>query len=259
MDPPATPEPPASGGEKVYPIAESAFKRIKEEAREKGRKEGMETFAKELGYASVEAMKKALGRRSTRPAATPARTEPRSSTPPPSTDGDGAGGDGGNMDVKEFQRSQRRLERRLELSDSKNTELHKKLRQESSSRRKLGRERNALEAEMLIREAAARVGVKDVDYAMRLLTRDLEGKTEEDLKTFDEGKFFEGLRKPHPYLFGETTQPATTGNNAGSAPTAPNPGAAAGAAASGGQVDARTMDRKDYLEHLKARGLQLSV
>jgi hypothetical protein len=130
---------------------------------------------------------------------------------------------------------------------------------EASARKKARQERDAIEAEMIVRETAARKGIKDVDYALRLVTRELAGKTDEDVAKFDEAKFFDGLRETHPYLFGETTKPVTTGNGAGAAPPTPTPGAAQQSAAQGSQADARKMDQKQYQDHLRARGLSINL
>lgn len=179
--------------------------------------------------------------------------------PDPAADAASDGG-GQQLDIKEMTRNIRRVERRLERSEGKNADLAKRMRRESNARKKLRRERDAIEAEMIVREGAARLGIQDVDYAMRLLTRELSGKSMEDLEGFDEVKFFDGLREKHSYLFGERSQPATTGNSAGdSQGGAPNPGAAANGAAQGGQVDVRKMDQKEYREHLNKRGLTLGI
>lgn len=152
------------------------------------------------------------------------------------------------------------MERRLEEVEGKNADLAGRLRREANGRKIAKQERDAIEAEMYVRQAAAQSGIKDIDYALRLLTQDLDGKSEEDLEKFNELKFFEGLREKHPYLFGEPpTKPATTGTGAGSAPPTPTPGAAQQGAAQGDQVDAKGMDPKQFREHLAKRGLNLSA
>jgi hypothetical protein len=118
---------------------------------------------------------------------------------------------------------------------------------------------------MALREIAVSKGVKDIDYAVRLLTRHLEGMSEEEIakldggKAFDEGKFFEGLRTTNPYLFAEVTKPANTGTGAGNAPPPPKPGAAAAAQQQGNQVDAKKMSREEFQEHLRKRGLSVGL
>ncbi len=188
----------------------------------------------------------------TQPTQTP--TDPNADA----SDGDGAGDFSNHPDYQAFQRQMRRMEKRLKRSESSSTDTSKRLSAESRARKRLRRERDALEAEMVVREAAARSGLHDIDYAMRLLTRHLNGKPEEELKKFNEVEYFESLRGDHPHLFGEARKPATTGNGA-NAPGAPNPGAAQQGVAQGGQVDVRKMDPKQYQDHLRARGLNLNM
>lgn len=154
----------------------------------------------------------------------------------------------------------RLMQKRLDKQSNANVSLTQQVKKQTSLNRRLKSERHAVEAEMLVREAAARVGVRDVDYAMRLMTRHLSGKTEEEMAKFSEQKYFEGLRTEHSYLFGEVSQPANTGNGAGTAQgSPPSPGAAQQGAASGGAVDARKMSQEEYQKHLQARGLTLGA
>ena len=270
-EPDPKPEPVAKpdegqGGGRVVPVAESAFKRLKEEQREKGRKEGrqsaLEEFARDHGFESVDAMQAAFKRREERlkgKGSNGTPTKKRRAKPAPVAEADPADGAADDGDAKRQAREYRRLERRLAESDGKAEELAARMQREAAKRKRAERDRDALEAEMAVRVAAAQVGIRDPDYAMRLLSKELHGKGEDDLKQFDEVKYFEGLRETHPYLFGEVSRPATTGNGAGTAPSAPNPGAAQAGAAQGGKVDARQMSREDYLKHLQSRGLSLSV
>jgi hypothetical protein len=107
---------------------------------------------------------------------------------------------------------------------------------------------------MALRETAVVKGVRDVDYALRLLQRELEGKDEQALATFDEGKFFENLRASHPYLYGETVVPATTGTGVGAAPSAPKAGAVQAAQGAAGNKDARSLSQDEFQKLLRARG-----
>jgi hypothetical protein len=132
------------------------------------------------------------------------------------------------------------------------------VKNETDGRKELQRQLDAKEAEMELREAAITRGIKDSDYAIRLLTRSLEGKTEEELAKFDHGKFFDDLRGTHPYLFGEVVKPATTGTGAG-APAAPKPADAAAADAQNGRTDATKMTAEEYRAHLAKRGLAINV
>jgi hypothetical protein len=115
---------------------------------------------------------------------------------------------------------------------------------------------DAKDAEMSLREVAVSKGVRDVDYAVRLLTRHLEGQDEVALSSFDEAAYFEGLRASHPYLFGEVAVPATTGTAGGaSAPAAPAPGTAAQQIAKNGTFDARTASADEFKKRLAQLGI----
>lgn len=116
-------------------------------------------------------------------------------------------------------------------------------------------EADAIRAEMHLRTVAAGVGVQDIDYAIMLLTREVEKLTPEDAEKFDERGFFEGLRKSKPLLFGEAVVPATTGTGTGGAPTPPKPNTVASQTAANGKVDARKMNPQQYAELLRARGI----
>ena len=112
---------------------------------------------------------------------------------------------------------------------------------------------------MSLREELYRAGVHDVDYALRLLTRQLEGKSEEEIGAFDRDAFYKGLRTEKPYLFGETVAPATTGTNGstpdGFAPAVPAPGGAAVEQAQRDQFDARKAKPNEIVDRLRALGL----
>jgi hypothetical protein len=125
---------------------------------------------------------------------------------------------------------------------------------EEKKRRELQRQLDANEARSSLEKLAIRRGVQEVDFAMHLLQRELEGKTEKDLADFDEGVFFDRLRESRPYLFGEVVRPATTGTGAGNAPSVPKPGQVAQTVATSGQIDARKMPSLDFHALLRKRG-----
>lgn len=278
--PVAAPQP-AAGGSEVdgvtrteggFLVRSEAFKRLKTKEREKGKAAALEVFAQEQGFDTVEAMQEALKKRGASPGRRNRRSRRRNrrsvdgSTPTPEGGAVPANQNGQegaaaqpSAEAQEIRKEIRRLERRLEASEGKNTNLASRARKADNATRRLRQERDALEAEMIVREAAAHVGIQNVDYALHLLTKHLEGKPEEDLEGFDEVKYFKGLRDDHSYLFGETTKPATTGNGAGAAPPTPTPGAAQQGAAQGGQVDARKMSREEYQKHLASRGLNTGL
>lgn len=246
---PASPPAPApQGNGKNLVIAQSTMGRIKKEERERGARQALVEAAKEAGFSTPEEMQAFLrGRSNTPPPA--AQPKPRPAAQP------GTAGDPGPAPDGMSRRAQAAWdkERAKLLSDN---ESAKKLAAQNDKRYRQERQKNeALQTEMQLRESAIQSGITDVDYAVRLLNRHVEGKSEEDLKDFDESKFFADLRETKPYLFGETVKPATTGTAGGAAPPAPKPGDAAAAAARNGQVDARKMTQQEYQEHLRKRGL----
>lgn len=257
-------QPQGQPGGHVHHLPDSAFRRIKDEAKQKG----LEELAQANGYESVDAMQEALkggGKRKPsqarrRPAVS--RKRPAAAAAPADTgNGDGDADAGmASEEYRQVQRDMRLMQKRLDKQSAANVDLSQQVKKSNALNRRFKAERQAAEAEMLVREAAARVGVRDIDYAMRLMTRDLQGKSEKDLAEFSEEGFFSGLREGHPYLFGEVSRPATTGNGAGAAQgSPPNPGAAQQGAAQGGKVDVRTMSQEDYRKHLASRGLNASM
>lgn len=146
----------------------------------------------------------------------------------------------------------------LRLNDER-SKMRKQWRVEERRRRELQSQLDAKEAEMALREELYRAGVQDTDYALRLLTRQLEGKSEEEIGAFNRADFYAELRKEKPYLFGETVAPATTGTNGtkadGSAPVVPAPGGAAVDQAQRDQFDARKAKPQEISDRLRALGL----
>lgn len=248
----------ASGKNVVVPQA--AMKRIKQEERERGRKEAVETLASELGYESVEEMREALrkpsnGKKSEEDLEEPEEIEEKQARPQDNKDKDkDKDKNGGNT-----RRDASKWERKLEQAQREREVMNRRLASEVKLRKELQRALDAKDAEMSLREAAVAAGVKDVDYAVRLLTKELEGQDEEALKAFDESKFFTGLKDSKPYLFGEQIKPATTGTGTGQAPPAPKPGQAAQDQARNGAVDAKKMSKDEFNAHLAKRGLSIGL
>lgn len=138
--------------------------------------------------------------------------------------------------------------------------MRKQWKREERQRRELQRQLDAKEAEMQLHHEMFGFGIKDVDYAHRLLVRELAGKSEEEIAAFNRTAFYEGLRKDKPYLFGEVTAPATTGTTDaakanGQVPTPPPAGQPTTQAAQQQQFDARTATPAQVQERLKSLGL----
>lgn len=243
-----------TGGGKNVTIPQSAFKRIKDEAKEKGKAEAMSSLNDELkqhGFNSIGELAAALAnvRKGGSGNGNGAR-EDRSAKAP---DGKPAEPSGHQRDnPKAWEKYERDIDRWRKQADSE-----RRARQvEVQRRRDAERQRDATEARRALERAAYRAGVQNVDYAIHLLTQHLEGRSEKELESFDEGKFFEGLRAEHPYLFGEVRVAATTGTGA-TQPATPKPAAVAATAAKAGAVDTRKMNRDEYQAYLRSRGLQV--
>lgn len=248
--------------EGVQQVKHSDFKRIKEEQRAKGRRETIEELnanARALGFESHDDAMKALAALK-KPAAPPAKTPPTPKEPPamPPT-----------PKKNDSMKTQQEILAAAK-SDEERRKLRKDWRRADQERRELQAQLDAKDAEMALREECWKAGIKDVDYAIRLLTRALDGKSEEEIGTFDRSKFYEELKTEKPYLFGEVVAPANTGTDgsaqkkddakgtvvgaAGSAPIPPAAGSEAAKAADP-QFDARKAKPEDIQNRLRALGL----
>jgi len=220
---------------------------IKREERDKGKREAQEELnqkAIEAGFASVDAMfahaskPAATTAEPVTPATTTTPNEPTKPQKPETQD---------PKILRQWERDVKRHEQQLATANEAAKAAERKSRE---SQRKL----DALEARTALEKIANSKGIRDVDYAVHLLTRHCEGKSQEELKSFDEAAFFDKLRESHTYLFGETVVPATTGTGTGSPPK-PSPNAVSASVAAGGQVDVKKMNQAEFNAHLTARGI----
>lgn len=253
------------GGGKNVVLPSHAVGKLKSEARERGRREAMtelESQAKAAGFESLQAMfstTAALLKNQQKPQqqAKPttqlsrnSETQREAREDRSSSNRQPQGGRAGKDQLRyerqlERERKAREEERRIRLSEEKR-------------RKNLERSKEALEAEMHLREQAIMSGCKDVDYAVTLLKRSIEGKSESELQGFNEVEFFDSLREKSPYLFGEVVRPVTTGTGAAARePMAPKAGQVTKNAATGAQTDTRGMNDAQFREHLRKRGLDL--
>jgi hypothetical protein len=247
----ATTEAAAPAGKDIS-IPSAALGKLKAEQRERGRREAtteLESKVKAAGFDSLEDMLAAVAALKAAP----------KEQPQPHDDEQAA-------QRAQPQQTQKRQEQKMadteqaELArlQKEREEFARKFAQEQSARRRLERESEALKAEMSLKEAAFGKGVKDVDYALNLLQRNLQGKSDAELEAFDEGKFFDDLRGSHPYLFGITERPATTGTGASSNPAA-TVTAAHQQAGQNSIKDARSMSREEFDKLLRARNLNVAI
>lgn len=247
----------------VFRLRSQDFRKIKDKARDKGKREALAEIAGKFqaaGFADLDEAAKLLARlknsqtppteRRTQPTMPETKTAKPSQKNQPSKNG---------QPKRTLSREERQLANERNKFVEEKEKLTRKWRQEERRRRDLQRQLDAKEAEMQLREVAIQTGVKDVDYAIRLLTRELKGKKEEELAAFDEAAFFKGLRNDRPYLFGEYQAPATTGNAAEEPPPQPEAGDVTTAAAGDGQFDARSASREDYEKRLRQLGLNSHI
>jgi uncharacterized protein YoxC len=113
-------------------------------------------------------------------------------------------------------------------------------------------------AEMELRVAATRHGVKDVDYAVHMLQRKLSSASQDELKAFNEDSYFgKELRRTHAHLYQATSTAATTTPAVKESASEPKPADTAKAAAdAAAPKDARNMPEAEYRELLKKAGLR---
>lgn len=245
-------------------LPSNAIGRIKNEAKERGKREALnelETQAKSAGFSSLaEALGTLKGITAVSPKSLHQQKQPKARQ-------ENANGEQPRKEERQAQakRSDRDKEREREKY-SRLLEQERRARQdEARRRRELQRQLDASQARSELEKSAIQSGVKDVDYAVSLLLRQLEGKDEKALSVFDESKFFDGLRESHPYLFGETVKPATTGTAGGISPSTPKPGQVAQATAANGKPDPMARDEhgklkmnsQEFHEYLRKRGLNL--
>lgn len=232
----------------------SEFKRLKTKAAEKGRRSErllLNERAKELGYDSVDELLKAVADKQSEP-------EPTEDPEAIEIEEEIMAKPAKKPTPKRQSSSENHYKRKYEASERARKDAVRKWRAGEKRRRGTQRQLAAKEAEMELREVAIQTGIKDVDYAIRLLTRNLHGKTEEDLAAFDESAFFNGLREERPYLFGEHVMPANTGSdpaNSGSDPAAPGPNQTQQVEAESSQFDARKATPEQISARYKELGL----
>lgn len=231
-------------------IPQSAFAKLKEEQRRRGEREAMaalESKFKAAGFGSLDEALAAAAAARQQPAKAQASQQTRPMAKATETSQYSGGSRDGAVDPRQVRKLQQERER-----------LAKQFAAEQAQRRKLQRQLEAKEAEMTLREAAVSHGVRDVDYALRLLQRELDGKSEAELQSFNEAEFFgKKLRGSHPYLFGETVMPATTGTGA-TGPAAPKAADVQTAQGQAGHFDARKATAEEFQKEMRRRGLSLS-
>jgi hypothetical protein len=249
----------------VQILSSSAYKRIKEQAEKRGRKAQIDELnrqAKEHGFETYEAMMLAAAAAKQRGNETaPGQNGNAARTASPAPNGNGAAAPKPPRD-KHDRKAWARYEREKAEWQQERLASQRAIMKANRRNRQLEEERDQLDARRQLELAAVQVGVKDVDYAVELLHRETRrkgGESQEEwekrIKAIDERKFFEDLRSPRPYLFGETVVPATTGATSEPAP-APKPGEATRREVDAGKFNAKTATDEQYRARLRELGLQ---
>jgi hypothetical protein len=234
--------------DRVLPMPTRSIKRIKDEHREKGRKEmqaELDKAAREAGFSSyAEALKVATAKQTPARTETPTETEakPVQKQPAPTKS-------------REDDAERQALSAEIE-------QLRKSGRRDSRKIRELEAALEAKEAEMALKESAWRAGIRDpdrVDFAIRLLEKELDrrfgGMKDEELakasEAFDEQVFFKDLISKEPWLAGIEERRATTGTGAADRPASGTSAEeAAKQAARNGHFDAKSADAQTLAQRL---------
>lgn len=249
---------------KTITMPTNAMRRIRQEAQEKGKKLAQseaEKRLRKLGYKSFDEMERALSALKAGKRTTPknevdteeVEDSPRNTnrTPPKQP---AQAQTQGTAPVTD--RTSLRLQRENERLLEEKRRLNVARAHEEKKRRVLQRELDAQQAEHQLRLVATKHGVQDVEFALHLLRNAMGGKSEAELQSFDEEKFFgEVLRKERPYLYRTEEQYATTVPE-----TAPTRGAQAPRTAQAPRQDTNAADpaklsREEYNKKLRALGL----
>lgn len=253
--PAPTPQVQAKPSGKVIPMTADSLRNVEKSARDKGARQAKseaDRRAKALGYESYDAMIATLeAEKRGQPVPTKKPQQQQQNRQP----------------QQQQQRNDRpnnnRNDREMERLRADNQRLTKSLNGETRKRRQTEREKAQLEADMILREAAIRAGIKDVDYALHLLKQDMKAKTDEERKSFDETAYFSGLRESRPFLFGVEKKPASTTPTPKPAPTPAADTAPAGGPppegekpnGGGDSKDAREMTQEAYHKRLRQLGI----
>lgn len=247
---------PKPGG-KVIPVPTGDFKKIKDEARERGRREALSELDQHAVQAGFTSMADALGALAKIKQGVPqqhqaTRSQPQEKPTMPK-----------NPENKTLTPAQGKGAADSARHAEERAKMRKQWRREEKQRRHLERELKAAEASKELQRELFNMGVRDVDYVERLIARQLAGKSEEEIAKFLKEELTvyvtDTVRKERPYLFGEVVAPANTGTNGskpdGSQPATPAAGQPGVQAAQEQQFDARNATPQQVQERLRKLGL----
>lgn len=267
-------------------VPHDAFRKIKDAARDKGRKELEATLnarASALGFPTVEAMLAAIEKGSPvsttapppapitpPPAAAPAAAVPAAAPPPAPPAAPAAAAPPAGQPpaaVEEQPEDDRRVPDpvRKKLRQARE-EMRNKTAQADAARQQAEataaayqQQMSVMRTEQLMREDLIRAGVQDLDYVWFEAKKYLETikADEEKLKTFDIKVWAQDQRKLRPYLFGEQPIPAATGVTTPPPAQPPTPGAVTGAAGDASKVDARSLSPEEFKKRMNSLGVNV--
>lgn len=246
---PASPD--TSKSSKTMMMPHSAIAEIRTKERERGKKlawEELNDKAKTLGFDSYDAMENAALKSQKKPVETrPVHddSDETDATPEPVTPAPTSSA---------TTREEKRLAKEHADLIEKHKEANRRIAAEEKKRKAAERDRDHERIRATLERAAYTAGIKDTDYAVTLLKRATATKSQDELASFDENKFFEGLRQTHAYLFGATPQPINTAPAGNEEPKAAvTPGQVTQNKSGNGPIDARTLSPQDYQELLRSR------
>lgn len=243
--------------DKEYVLPTAAFRKVKADSRERGKRDASEEFTARLKAAGFDNLEAAL-EAAKQP---PARKEPtmtKTITPPAAAAEPTDTTPSGRVLTP---RQRARLKRERDENDRALAEAKRKAETAEAARKSTEAQLVAARIEGDLKTELVRAGLADLDYGLHLVQAELKGKTPEEVAAFtkDPSGFFKGLREKKPYLFGETSAPANTGAAApapgAATPAAPAPDKAAAAAAAAETVDVRKMSKPEFEAHLQKNNL----
>lgn len=210
QQPPAgdKPEVITSNNGSVLNFTTTSINSLKQEQRRKGR----DGLLKELGFSSADELKTLLDNAKKVLKANGAQQPSK-----PQSNGNGHGNKDRDRRPNGNGAQRPQNGRREEPTGGDADELRERLarlsREKAQSDRKAKNaalERDAVEARSKLEVAAIRVGITEVDFAVELLRKHVQGLDDKQRNAFDENAWFKKLREEKPFLAGERTALANT-------------------------------------------------
>lgn len=279
---PAAPPPPAGapppggyqerGDGKVQILSSTAYRKIKDEAREKGVRAtqaeinakvkalGFENLEEALAYAGMGRVQN--GGRGNGNGNRQPQPQPRHEPPPPSNAAPPgpAPREPSRRERQDDPKALEKYQRAMAQWEQKRTVYQQTIDHEKKRRRRAERDNDELRTRIELERIANAAGIKRTKWAVDMLQEHLSsfGGDEAKLRAFDEKTYFEGLRSTEPWLFNEVVKPANTGVQPGGngAPPPPAPGPIVRATGDGRNgFDARAAKPDDVAAQLRSLGI----